>query len=495
MKKYLSYFFCLLAASVHSANFCYQHAPEIYGAQGHAANILYKAHSAGGELFRATYSRSAPDLAKDQFHCKNTYTQMAAVYREFLGYSKPPGVDILLKGWQDTSSTFMEIYSHCAKEHGHLSAYYQRGRIHFDYGKFEDCVADITTFIQAGGDKDSSFAESRLLHGTVLNETGDYDQAIQELSNLIKTEPNNKEAYYQRAIAYLETGEFEGAKSDYYTSEKIKEVGQKNVSSEQFAKGLLQGLVEGGHEALEELFPSLWYSLRGVSTTLWTVTQTPLKSYNNFVNACSQAVEASVCYMLQQDESLLDEYATEFRALVENFDRLSEHERGRMTGYVIGKYGTDILSGVAVFKGVQTAARLQQANRLCVFEAVTTSEVNAQRVVSNAIRHNTARNEYFSNIKIHWDKQNKHVVGAHNYRLGGSIFEHIDAQELLVRFAGKGKPTRAGYPGTPGYREIIDFGEFIGYHIEKNTGLRTPTTWGEIHYSKTGAHIVPSRPR
>lgn len=253
----------------------------------------------------------------------------------------------------------------------------------------------------------------------------------------------------------------------------------------------MQGLVEGSHVSIEELFPSLWYTLRGIGTTLWTVTQTPLKSYNNFVDACSQAIEVSVRCMQDEDRSLLDECAAEFRILAENFDQISDFERGSMTGYLIGKYGTDILSGSAVFKGVQTVARLRQANRLCVFEAMSASQKSAERIVSDATRHSLLRSEYFRNVKIHWDKQNKHVITAHNYDQEKSIFYHTDAQALLNRFAGTGRPTRDIFPGAPGYRESVDFGEFIGYHVERHTGTKTATTWGEIHYSKTGAHIVP----
>jgi Bacterial toxin 50 len=41
---------------------------------------------------------------------------------------------------------------------------------------------------------------------------------------------------------------------------------------------------------------------------------------------------------------------------------------------------------------------------------------------------------------------------------------------------------------------LIDFGEVIGYNVDLN-GIKTITTWGKIHYSKTGAHIVPTIPK
>jgi len=42
---------------------------------------------------------------------------------------------------------------------------------------------------------------------------------------------------------------------------------------------------------------------------------------------------------------------------------------------------------------------------------------------------------------------------------------------------------------------VVDFGEFIGYDVDQITKEKTATTWGKIHYSKQGTHIVPTKPR
>ncbi len=42
-------------------------------------------------------------------------------------------------------------------------------------------------------------------------------------------------------------------------------------------------------------------------------------------------------------------------------------------------------------------------------------------------------------------------------------------------------------PGTPDYRERVDFGEFIGYYVnDKNPDIKLPTPKGTIRYSKKG---------
>ncbi|MBS0620205.1 MAG: transposase [Verrucomicrobia bacterium] len=97
---------------------------------------------------------------------------------------------------------------------------------------------------------------------------------------------------------------------------------------------------------------------------------------------------------------------------------------------------------------------------------------------------------------MQWDKQGKHIPSHRNYELKNkSIFEHPDPQKLVNDFAGKGRRVGGVHPGTSGYQEIVDFGEFIGYAVDFDTGARTATTWGKIHYAKDGVHIVPSQPR
>ncbi|MES2344772.1 MAG: polymorphic toxin type 50 domain-containing protein [Chlamydiota bacterium] len=78
---------------------------------------------------------------------------------------------------------------------------------------------------------------------------------------------------------------------------------------------------------------------------------------------------------------------------------------------------------------------------------------------------------------------------------GKSIFQHSDPQKLVNEFAGKGMKLNKVSSGTPGYRELVNFGEPIGYAVDEKTGEAVATTWGKIHYAKDGVHIVPAKPR
>lgn len=88
--------------------------------------------------------------------------------------------------------------------------------------------------------------------------------------------------------------------------------------------------------------------------------------------------------------------------------------------------------------------------------------------------------------KVHPGKQGKHIQGHSNYKKGKSIFNG-DAQKLLDEKAGTGQWLGAN-------KERVDFGQVIGKYVDPITGEYYETTKGIIHYSKNGAHIVPSNP-
>ena len=73
---------------------------------------------------------------------------------------------------------------------------------------------------------------------------------------------------------------------------------------------------------------------------------------------------------------------------------------------------------------------------------------------------------------------------------GKSIFSGTikEASALIKKYSGKGTPAGIG-------KERVDFGKVIGYYVDKESGKKYPTTMGIIHSSKSGKHIVPSKPK
>ena len=94
--------------------------------------------------------------------------------------------------------------------------------------------------------------------------------------------------------------------------------------------------------------------------------------------------------------------------------------------------------------------------------------------------------------EVNWAAQERHFLGHPNYLEGRSELT-ADPGQLLDR-AGTGNPVGSVPRGEPGFRERIDFGETIGTYVDPVTGMETPTMRGILHYGKSGAHIVPSRP-
>lgn len=103
--------------------------------------------------------------------------------------------------------------------------------------------------------------------------------------------------------------------------------------------------------------------------------------------------------------------------------------------------------------------------------------------------HGFAITSYGFTTEMHSGKQGKHIPGHNNYIPGRSLIRGgLDAaQALISEGAGKGQ-------WHPPNKETVDFGRTIGTYVDSN-GNRMETTVGTIHYSSTGAHIVPSRPK
>jgi filamentous hemagglutinin len=75
-----------------------------------------------------------------------------------------------------------------------------------------------------------------------------------------------------------------------------------------------------------------------------------------------------------------------------------------------------------------------------------------------------------------------------------SILTHSNPQKLINEYAGTGQKINKKLPGTPDYRERINFGEKIGIWRSEDGLVRKETTMGMIIYAKDGVHIVPLRP-
>jgi RHS repeat-associated protein len=104
--------------------------------------------------------------------------------------------------------------------------------------------------------------------------------------------------------------------------------------------------------------------------------------------------------------------------------------------------------------------------------------------------------------KINTGKQNKHIMGANEYKvaLSNPRTKHKSiltaTPEELAKKAGSGQSVNNKIKfGEAGYKERVDFGKEIGIWKSRNGSMEIETTNGIITYDKKGEiHIVPSAP-
>jgi RHS repeat-associated protein len=113
-----------------------------------------------------------------------------------------------------------------------------------------------------------------------------------------------------------------------------------------------------------------------------------------------------------------------------------------------------------------------------------------------AIFHNEkgSAGEKKAKPKVNPDKQGKHQPGHRNFKPGNSEVKHPDPQGLVDKGAGTGQQVGEKPVGEAGSKERVDFGETIGTHVDGETGERSETSVGTIHYGTNDAHVVPARP-
>lgn len=118
---------------------------------------------------------------------------------------------------------YKKILDSCSHQKPYnLAFYYNRGLISFLERDYASSVYDIRQLLDsAQGNKLRNKLDSKThcLCGEAFLECGMYLEAIESLNDAIKADQKNKEAYFLRATAYFETGEFEQSIKDFLESD------------------------------------------------------------------------------------------------------------------------------------------------------------------------------------------------------------------------------------------------------------------------------------
>ena len=60
------------------------------------------------------------------------------------------------------------------------------------------------------------------IKGTLMADEGNLNEALENYNKAIEVNPENHIAYYNRATIKIDLGDFEGAKNDFFSFDKIK---------------------------------------------------------------------------------------------------------------------------------------------------------------------------------------------------------------------------------------------------------------------------------
>jgi tetratricopeptide (TPR) repeat protein len=484
---------------------CSQHQEETKSIKDVACNYLVEAHKLTGDSI-GSYVVTAYDLCWDAIKFHSSYSQFTNTFQGCIQNCNKKGKFLasnrLYKGCDEVGNLFLDLYDNCILNHHNYRSVFERGKIHFDRGNLEACLVDMTDLINAGlADdliKDVKPVDLLITKAQALLEVGQYEKAIEALSDAIKKDPKNKEAYFHRAAAYFESGNLEQALQDYLLSDKGKNLPKASFKpTQEFKNALLNSVCQGAQEAALDFVPSLCHSAYGLGEALWAVAPLnpqALENVNQFASSCYEMAECVVDYCKNVNADTLDGYVDQIKTLYERFDQLNDSEKGELIGYTVGKYGVDLFAGGAVVKSISTYRKLCTANKLCNLESMAVSNANKEAIVASSLKHASERESFFKSVKYNYDAHNKHILGHNDFIKTGSEWQHKNPEDLLNRFAGKGRAER-GIPGMHGYKETVDFGEYIGIWKNKEGTIELPTTRGTIHYGKKGAHIVPSNPK
>ncbi len=362
----------------------------------------------------------------------------------------------------------------CLANHHNPLAHVHRGLFYYLEGNTIEALDQVYAALEKmkADDCKKLTEDAVLLKAQTELEAGLYADAVLTLTELIKRHPANKEAYFERAGAYFELGDFDLSLKDYLASEVKPQMSlPDSIDMASFSLSLTKGILQGGAQAGIEFIPSLLSSLQGISHALWAFAEDPVQISMAFI----QASQACISFVREHTSTeTLTQLVPELKELIEKWDELASEKRGEITGYIIGKYGVDIFAGVGLTKAMQLYRELKKVNNLLTFEAMAISERNKSLISLEAARKAQIRKEIFThaNLKIQWDKQGKHVQGHVNFQASSknsSILAHTDPQKLVNDFSGKGLKAGNVQPGTPGYQEIVDFKEVIGYSVDFET--------------------------
>jgi tetratricopeptide (TPR) repeat protein len=253
-------------------------------------------------------------------------------------------------------------------------------------------------------DKAKGAPESLFLleHGTFLNSMLLYDQAIDILTHALKLDPSRPEAYIERALAYFEINQLELAISDYETAKKLKTIPpfQRAIyipkNKIKFATGLISGILEGSQQTFVGFVPSIFDSITGISHGLWAFASDPSEVSQEMINTAYMVGEFISSH---STEECFQCVIPELKELSQTWNTLADKMRGHKIGYIVGKYGLDILIPAGMVKGVAKLKAIRRANTMLTLENCAASNAKQATILAEATKRSAARTALIESSK------------------------------------------------------------------------------------------------
>ncbi len=141
-------------------------------------------------------------------------------------------------------------------------------------------------------------------------------------------------------------------------------------------------------EAVKDFGPNIVSSCHSIANGLWAFVCSPVEVSGDVLDA---AYELGVFLSQHEVAECLDCAIPELRELRSNWKAIDDISRGNQLGYIIGKYGLDILLPGATLKAVQKYSNLKRANALFALECCQASQVKQAVILQESAKRAAAR--------------------------------------------------------------------------------------------------------
>ncbi len=252
-----------------------------------------------------------------------------------------------------------------------------------------------------------------LMQGTCFNDLNLYKQSIDFLTQSIEHNALNRDAYIERAMAYFETDQMELALKDYESAKKLAIIPPFKLSSYdsliqsgiirglldnkiEFSQGLVLGTLEGSAVSLIDFIPSNLSCCRGILNGLWAFTCSPKEVSLDVIHTAYALGE-----FISDHTPLecLHCVVPELKELSETWDSLNDHTRGRKIGFIIGKYGIEIVAPTVILKGISKFRALKRANTMFTLENCAVSTSKKSKILEESTKRAVIRNTMMESAK------------------------------------------------------------------------------------------------